>query len=46
MGMHPRWIKEEFVYSLTQRTIDSSFLFKPDPVVKNIIGASGAGGGA
>ena len=42
MGMHPRWIKEGSVYSLTQRTIDRAFLFKPDPVVKNIIGASAA----
>ena len=30
MGMHPRWIKEGSVYSLTQRTIDRAFLFKPD----------------
>jgi hypothetical protein len=42
MGMHPRWIKNGSVYSQTQRTIDRNFLFKPDPVVRNIIGASAA----
>ena len=42
MGMHPRWIKEGSVYSLTQRTVDRQFLFRPDPVVENIIGASAA----
>ena len=42
MGMHPRWIKDGSVYSLTQRTVDRAFLFKPDPVTTNIIGASAA----
>ena len=42
MGMHPRWFKDGSVYSLTQRTIDRQFLFKPDPAVRNIIGASAA----
>jgi hypothetical protein len=42
MGMHPRWIKEGSVYSLTQRTVDRQFLFKPDAVTRNIIGASAA----
>ena len=40
MGMHPRWIQADKVYAQTQRTIDRQFLFKPDPVVRNIIGAS------
>jgi len=42
MGMHPRWIKADSVYSSTQRTIDRQFIFKPDPVTCNIIGASAA----
>ena len=42
MGMHPRWIKEGAALSLVQRTVDRQFLFKPDPVVRNIIGASAA----
>lgn len=42
MGMHARWIKAGSVYSQTQRTIDRQFLFKPDPVTRNIIGASAA----
>ena len=42
MGMHPRWIKDGSVYSHTQRTVDRQFLFLPDPVVRNIIGASAA----
>lgn len=40
MGMHPRWIQADKVYAQTQRTVDRQFLFKPDPVVRNIIGAS------
>jgi hypothetical protein len=40
MGMHPRWIQADKVYAQTQRTIDRQFLFKPDPTVCNIIGAS------
>ena len=42
MGMYPRWYREGAVYSQTQRTIDRQFLFKPDPEVRNIIGASAA----
>ena len=42
MGMHPRWLKANTVYAETQRTIDRQFLFKPDPVIRNIIGASAA----
>ena len=42
MGMHPRWIKEGAVLSTVHRTIDRQFLFKPDPAVRNIIGASAA----
>lgn len=40
MGMHPRQIKTGVVCAQTQRTIDRQFLFKPDPVTRNIIGAS------
>ena len=40
MGMHPRWIQADKVYAQTQRTIDRQFLFKPNPTVRNIIGAS------
>lgn len=42
MGMHPRWIQADKVYAQTQRTVDRQFLFKPDPAVRNIIGASAA----
>ena len=42
MGMRPRWIRGDHVISTTQRTVDRQFLFKPDPVVRNIIGASAA----
>ena len=42
MGMHPRWIRADLAYANTQRTIDRQFLFKPDPTVRNIIGASAA----
>ncbi|MBN2718779.1 MAG: hypothetical protein JXX14_23230 [Deltaproteobacteria bacterium] len=40
MGMHPRWIQADKVYAQTQRTVDRQFLFKPDPFVRNCIGAS------
>jgi len=40
--MHPRWIQADKVYAQTQRTVDRQFLFKPDAVVRNIIGASAA----
>ena len=42
MGMQPRWIKEGSIYSQTQLTVDRAFLFKPDPVIRNIIGAGAA----
>jgi len=42
MGMHPRWIKAGSIISQTQRTIDRQFLFKPDRVTRDIIGASAA----
>ena len=42
MGMQPRWIKADSLYCQTQRTVDRQFLFKPDPVTRNIIGASAA----
>jgi len=40
--MHPRWIRDDLVISTTQRTNDRQFLFKPDPFVRNLIGASAA----
>ena len=40
--MKPRWIKEGAVYSQVQRTVDRTYLLKPDPVIRNIIGASAA----
>jgi hypothetical protein len=42
MGMHPRWIRDDLVTSTTQRTIDRQFLFKPDPFIRNLVGASAA----
>jgi hypothetical protein len=42
MGMKPRWYRDGSVYSQTQRTVDRQFFFKPDPVVRNIIGACAA----
>ena len=42
MGMKPRWLKANAFYAQTQRTVDRQFLFKPDPVIRNIIGASAA----
>lgn len=40
MGMHPRWIQADKAYAQTQRTVDRQFLFKPDAVVRNLIGAA------
>jgi hypothetical protein len=40
MGMHPRRLKAGAAYAQTQRTVDRQFLFKPDPVIRNIIGAA------
>ena len=40
MGMHPRWIQADKAYAQTQRTIDRQFFFKPEPVVRNSIGAA------
>lgn len=42
MGMKPRWLKANTIYAQTGRTVDRQFLFKPDPVIRNIIGASAA----
>ena len=42
MGQNPRWIKAGIIYAQTQRTVDRQFLFKPDLVITNIIGASAA----
>ena len=40
MARRPRRIKPDTAYSEVQRTVDRQFLFKPDPVVRNIIGSS------
>lgn len=40
--MKPRWLKANTFYAQTQRTVDRQFLLKPDPVIRNIIGASAA----
>ncbi len=40
MGDRPRWIRADAVYCEVQRTVDRSFLFKPDEHVRQIIGAS------
>jgi len=40
MANRPRWIKEDSVYSEVQRTVDRSFLFKPDEQIRQIIGSS------
>jgi len=40
MGMRPRWIRSDHVIASTQRTVDRQFLFRPDPRVCNLIGAS------
>ena len=36
----PRWLKADTAYAETQRTVDRTFLFKPDPETRNIIGAA------
>ena len=40
MGNRPRWIREDAAYCEVQRTVDRQFFFKPDPLVRNIIGAA------
>jgi hypothetical protein len=40
MGMHPRRLRAGTAYAQTQRTVDRQFLFMPDPVIRNIIGAA------
>ena len=42
MGMFPRWLKADTAYAQTQRTVDRQFFFKPDPAIRNIIGAAAA----
>ncbi len=42
MGMHPRRLRAGTAFAQTQRTVDRQFLFKPDPFVRNIIGAAAA----
>ena len=40
MGDLPRMFREGMAYCETQRTVDRTFLFKPDEVVRQIIGSS------
>jgi len=40
MTRNPRWFRADATYCETQRTVDRQFLFKPDPVIRNIIGAA------
>jgi len=40
MGDLPRWIKADSAYCEVQRTVDRCFLFRPDEVVRQLIGAS------
>jgi hypothetical protein len=40
MARRPRWYRANAAYCETQRTVDRQFLFKPDPVIRNIIGAA------
>lgn len=42
MARRPRWYKPDAAYCDSQRTVDRQFFFKPDPVIRNIIGASAA----
>jgi hypothetical protein len=42
MGQTPRMISNDYVYSITQRAVDRTFLFLPNIEVKNIIGSSAA----
>jgi len=39
MARRLRWLKGDSAYCEVQRTVDRQFLFKPDPAVRNIIGA-------
>ena len=40
MARRPRWLKPEAAYCEVQRTVDRQFFFAPNPVIRNIIGAS------
>jgi hypothetical protein len=42
MPRKPRWFRGEKAYAEVQRTVDRQLLFKPDPVVMNIIGSAAA----
>ncbi len=42
MPRHPRWLKENTAYSETQRTVDRQFLFKPSPLMRNLVGSCAA----
>jgi hypothetical protein len=39
MARRPRKYSADSVYAEVQRTVDRQFLFKPDPTIRNIIGA-------
>ena len=40
MANRPRWIKAGCVYSEVQRSVDRSFLFKPNEQIRQLIGSS------
>ena len=40
MAYRPRWVRAHAAYCHTQRTVDRQFLFKPDDITRNIIGAA------
>lgn len=42
MPRKPRWYRGDKAYAEVQRTIDRQLLFKPDPVIMNIIGSAAA----
>jgi len=40
MGDRPKMFRENMAYSETQRTVDRAFLFRPDEVIRQLIGSS------
>lgn len=42
MARRPRWYRTDAAYCDVQRTVDRQFLFRPDTIVRNIIGSSAA----
>jgi len=40
MAKRPRWLRGDAAYCEVQRTVDRQFFFKPDEVIRNIIGSA------